>query len=241
MPPSLSVIVPMHNEAGNAAGLVKEIGAALADIEHEIIVIDDCSTDATMSELKKLQSEFAQLRVLQHSSNAGQSRAIRSGVRASRAKIIATLDGDGQNDPADLPAIFANFTRDHAPDKLGMIQGNRKKRQDSSNKKWASKWANIIRKKLLDDGAPDSGCGLKIFSRQAFLELPYFDHMHRYMAFLMQREGYVCEFMPVRHHGRGYGQSNYTNLGRALAALSDLRAMRWLSKRNRNPGKVTEL
>lgn len=237
----LSVVVPVHNEAGNAANLAAEIAAALDGRSFEMVFVDDASRDDTRAELAAARARMPQLRIVAHRKNAGQSRAIRSGVLAARAPLVATLDGDGQNDPADLPKLVARLIRADAPEGLAMVQGERASRQDTAAKKWASKVANTVRKALLNDGAVDSGCGIKVFKRDAFLRLPYFDHMHRYMAALMLREGYGVEFLTVNHRPRGAGRSKYTNLGRLLAAGSDLVGVIWLRRRARNPGGMDEL
>lgn len=239
--PPVSVVVPVHNEAGNVAPLAREIAAALAGRDFEIVFVDDASKDQTKEELIQLKKDMPQLRVLQHTTNAGQSRAVRTGVLAARHGVVATLDGDGQNDPADLPRLIDHLTREDAPERLGMVQGKRKKRRDTIGKRVSSKVANAVRKRILDDGAEDSGCGIKAFYRDAFLALPYFDHMHRYMAALMKREGYESEFLPVEHRERQQGRSKYTNLGRLWAALSDLWGVLWLRGRSRRTGAVREL
>lgn len=236
-----SVVAPMHNEAGNAANLVREIAQALEGRAYEIIVVDDASKDGTRAELAGVRAEAPALRILAHRKNAGQSRAIRTGVMAARGALIATLDGDGQNDPADIPRLINRLTRPDAPEGLAMVQGARVSRQDSAAKKAASKFANAVRQRLLRDGAVDSGCGIKVFRRDAFLRLPYFDHMHRYMAALMLREGYGVEFLDVGHRPRGAGQSKYTNLGRLAASMSDLFGVMWLASRARNPAGADEL
>jgi dolichol-phosphate mannosyltransferase len=237
----LSIVAPMHNEAGNAAGLVREIAAAMAGRSFEIIMVDDASRDETRSELALARSEIPQLRILTHRKNAGQSRAIRTGVIAARAAVVATLDGDGQNDPADLPKLYARLTRPDAPSNLGLVQGRRGKRQDSAAKRIASKFGNGARQAILADGADDSGCGIKAFRRDAFLRLPFFDHMHRFMPALMLREGYGVEFLDVNHRPRLAGQSKYTNLGRLAASVSDLMGVLWLKSRSRSPVGVDEL
>ncbi len=237
----LSVVVPMHDEAGNAGALVAEIAAALEGRSFEIIAVDDASRDGTRAELASARTRTPQLRILAHRRNAGQSRAIRSGVLAARAPIVLTLDGDGQNDPADLPRLAARLLRADAPADLAMVQGQRTKRQDSAAKRFASRIANGVRKRVLGDGAEDSGCGIKAFRREAFVRLPYFDHMHRYMSALMLREGYGVEFLQVNHRPRGAGRSKYTNVGRLVAALTDLAGVLWLRSRFRNPGGADEL
>jgi len=236
-----SVVVPVHNEAGNAAALAREIAAALDGRSYEMIFVDDASRDDTRAELAALMSELPQLRVLGHRKNAGQSRAVRTGVVAARAPVVGTLDGDGQNDPADLPRLLARLSRQDAPANLGMVAGQRLKRRDSWSKRAASRIANAIRKAALKDGANDSGSGIKVFKREAFLALPFFDHMHRFMAALMLREGYAVEFLEVNHRARGAGRSKYTNLGRLAANMTDLFGVMWLRTRARLPEGADEL
>lgn len=236
-----SVVVPARDESGNAAALAREIAAVLDGRSYEIIFVDDASRDDTRSELVALRAQLPALRVIGHRQNSGQSRAVRTGVLAARAPIVGTLDGDGQNDPADLPRLVARLTRADAPANLGMVAGKRGKRQDSWSKRTASRLANNIRKAALNDGADDSGSGVKVFKREAFLRLPYFDHMHRFMAALMLREGYAVEFLEVNHRPRGAGRSKYTNLGRLAANMTDLFGVMWLRSRARLPGGTDEL
>lgn len=240
-PVEFSVVVPVHDEAGNAANLAREIAAVLAGRSFEMVFVDDCSRDDTKAELAAARAELPMLRVVGHRANAGQSRAVRTGVMAARAPIVGTLDGDGQNDPADLPALYAHLTRPGAPETLGMVAGRRAKRQDSFAKRAASRIANNVRKRLLKDGADDSGSGIKVFRRDVFLRLPYFDHMHRYMAALVLREGFTVEFLDVNHRPRGAGRSKYTNLGRLAATATDLFGVMWLRSRARNPQGMDEL
>ena len=160
---------------------------------------------------------------------------------AAQGKYIATLDGDGQNDPADIPALYAQITRQDVPPLLALVGGRRVKRIDSLAKKTASRIGNGVRKKILNDNADDTGCGLKVFTREAFLRLPYFDHIHRYIPALMLREGYVIEFCDVNHRAREFGVSKYTNFGRLMVSIADLRGVRWLNRRARNPGGWEEL
>ncbi|MEP4052847.1 MAG: glycosyltransferase family 2 protein [Litorimonas sp.] len=239
--PLISVVVPAFNEAENVENLATEIAKALASTPYEMIFIDDASTDDTKAVLTDMKSRFQHLRVLSHRQNSGQSRGVRSGVRAARAPHIATLDSDGQNDPADIPALYAQMTRANAPKNLGMVGGRRAKRIDSAAKKVASRFGNGVRKRLLKDEADDTGCGLKVFSRQAFLELPYFDHIHRYIPALMIREGYAIEFADVNHRAREFGESKYTNFGRLKVSIADLRGVIWLRRRMKLPGGVDEL
>ena len=239
--PLISVVVPAFNEAENVENLASEIAAALSGIAYEMIFIDDASTDDTKSVLTDMKSRFPHLRVLAHRQNSGQSRGVRSGVRAARASIIATLDSDGQNDPADIPALYAQLVRTDAPETLAMVGGRRAKRIDSAAKKIASRFGNGVRKRLLKDDADDTGCGLKLFRREAFLELPYFDHIHRYIPALMLREGYAIEFADVNHRAREFGESKYTNFGRLKVSIADLRGVIWLRGRMKLPGGVDEL
>ncbi len=236
-----SIVVPVHDEAGNAANLAREIAAVLAGRSFEMIFVDDCSRDDTKAELAAARAELPMLRIVGHRANAGQSRAVRTGVIYARAPVVGTLDGDGQNDPADLPALYAHLTRPGAPESLGMVGGRRAKRQDNFGKRISSKIANGVRKRLLKDGADDSGSGVKVFRREVFLLLPYFDHMHRYMAALVLREGYTVEFLDVNHRPRGAGRSKYTNLGRLAATASDLFGVMWLRSRARNPLGMDEV
>ncbi|HEU0153243.1 MAG TPA: glycosyltransferase family 2 protein [Arenimonas sp.] len=231
-PPDLSVVIPAFNESGNLPGLVDEVIAALrGQVAFELIVVDDRSTDDTLAVLKAAKARHPELRVLCHDTQSGQSTGLRTGIRAARGAWIATLDGDGQNDPADLPKLLA--ARDAGPADVKLYAGWRVNRQDTGSKKWASKWANGIRSRLLHDATPDTGCGTKLFERAVFLELPWFDHMHRYLPALMQRAGWRTISVPVNHRPRGAGQSKYTNLGRALVGIRDLIGVAWLIKRNR--------
>jgi len=239
--PLISVVVPAFNEAENVENLASEIAKALFATPYEMIFIDDASTDDTKSLLVDMKSRFPELRVLSHQKNAGQSRGVRSGVRAARATVIATLDSDGQNDPADIPALYAQLTRVDAPENLAMVGGRRAKRIDSAAKKIASRFGNGVRKRMLRDDADDTGCGLKVFRREAFLELPYFDHIHRYIPALMIREGYAIEFADVNHRAREFGESKYTNFGRLKVSIADLRGVIWLRNRMKLPGGVDEL
>lgn len=235
--PEISVVVPVFNEEGAAAPLAEEIAAAFAGRDHEIVFVDDASRDATRARLLALKARLPQLRVLSHRKNSGQSRSVRTGVLAARGDIVVTLDGDGQNDPADAPRLVDRLRSEPA---LAMVGGERQKRQDTAAKRWASRTANNIRKSLLKDQANDTGCGLKVFRREAFLRLPYFDHMHRYLPALMIREGYAVAFERVSHRARTTGTSKYTNLGRLWVSLSDLLGVLWLRKRARNPEGADE-
>ena len=230
--PQLSVVVPVYNEEGNVAPLVGEIVAALrGHADFEIVYVDDLSRDGTLEALRKLKAEVPELRVVRHLSNSGQSAAVRTGVKAARGAWIATLDGDGQNDPADIPKLLAE--RGKSDPGVKLFAGWRVNRQDSGSKRWASKWANAIRSRMLHDSTPDTGCGIKLFEREAFLDLPWFDHMHRYLPALMQRAGWKTVSVPVNHRHRASGVSKYNNLDRALVGIRDLRGMAWLISRSR--------
>ncbi len=232
--PQLSVVVPVFNEQDNVAPLIHEITAALRGVaDFEIVYVDDRSRDGTLDALRALKAQVPELRVVHHLSQSGQSTAIRNGVKAARGAWIATLDGDGQNDPADIPKLLAKRA-ESAPD-IKLFAGWRVNRQDSGSKRWASKWANAIRSRMLRDDTPDTGCGIKLFEREAFLDLPHFNHMHRYLPALMQRAGWKTVSVPVNHRARSTGVSKYNNLNRALVGISDLRGVAWLIKR----GKVT--
>ncbi|AJC46436.1 MULTISPECIES: glycosyltransferase family 2 protein [Xanthomonas] len=229
---SLSVVVPVFNERDNVPPLVAEIVAALRGaIDFEIVYVDDHSRDDTLAVLEGLKASTPELRVLHHVSQSGQSTAVRNGVKAARGLWIATLDGDGQNDPADIPKLLA--ARQAAEPLVKLFAGWRVSRQDSGSKRWASKWANAIRARMLRDDTPDTGCGIKLFEREAFLDLPYFDHMHRYLPALMQRAGWQTLSVPVNHRHRTSGVSKYNNLNRALVGIRDLRGVAWLIARSR--------
>jgi len=235
---SVSVVVPVKDEAGNVAPLAREIAAALKGESHEILFVDDGSTDGTAEALTVLKGEIPALRVLRHSRNLGQSRGIRSGVKAARGEIVVTLDGDGQNDPADIPKLLSALRADP---QAAMVSGVRVRRRDSASRRLASRLGNGFRSALLGDGATDTGCGLKAFRRSAFLELPYFDHIHRFLIALVQREGGKVAFVPVNHRPRLTGSSKYTNLGRLLVSVQDLLGVRWLQRRHGGRVETKEL
>lgn len=238
-PPRLSVVVPVFNEGDNIAQLVSEICAALRGCTtFEVIYVDDASDDDSVEQLRALKQRYPELRVLRHEQRSGQSAAIRTGVKAATAALVATLDGDGQNDPADLPRLLQ--AQAQADSEVRLLAGWRVDRRDTASKRWASRWANAIRSRLLEDATPDTGCGIKLFDREAFLDLPYFDHMHRYLPALMQRAGFRTVSIPVNHRPRTAGVSKYGNLQRALVGLRDLRGVAWLIQRSHRP-RVQEL
>jgi dolichol-phosphate mannosyltransferase len=229
--PELSVVVPVRNEAGNILPLVAEIRAALAGRAYEIVYVDDGSTDASWAELEAAAAD-GRMRALRHRLSCGQSAAIATGVRAARGRWIGTLDGDGQNDPADLPSLLA---RAQAAEGAVMVVGHRVSRKDSGMKRFSSRFANGLRARLLGDATPDTGCGLKVFPRALFMELPRFDHMHRYLPALALRAGARVESVPVNHRPRTRGRSNYGTLDRALVGIFDLVGVYWLMRRGRRP------
>lgn len=224
------MVIPAHDEAENILVLLQEIGAALSGATgFEVIVVDDGSGDETPARLAEASAEMPFLRVLRHERRAGQSRAIWNGVRAARAPWIATLDGDGQNDPADIPKLLAE--RDRSGGRAALLAGWRVARRDSAWKRLGSRLANAVRSRLLRDRTPDTGCGLKLFRRDVFLELPYFDHMHRFLPALFQREGWETVSVPVNHRPRLRGRSHYGNLRRLWVGVADLAGVAWLMRR----------
>jgi dolichol-phosphate mannosyltransferase len=230
--PHLSVVVPVFNERDNVTPLINEITTALRGLtSFEIVYVDDCSRDDTLDVLARLKAEVAELRVIKHISQSGQSTAVRTGVKQARGEWIATLDGDGQNDPADIPKLLAE--RETSATDVKLFAGWRVQRKDTGSKRWASKFANAIRSRMLKDSTPDTGCGIKLFEREAFLDLPYFNHMHRYLPALMQRAGWKTVSVPVNHRHRASGVSKYNNLNRALVGLRDLRGVAWLIARSK--------
>lgn len=235
--PDISVVVPVCNEADNIAPLIEEIAAALpgAD-ETEILYIDDGSTDDTAQALKRCREMYPQLRVLSHAQRSGQSRAIRTGVLAARGRLVCVLDGDGQNDPADLPRLIALHAEAAAGgEAVGMVMGEREKRQDTAFRRFISRVANACNRTLLNHEAREVGCGLKVVPREVFLRLPYFDHMHRFMPALIGREGFTVRYVRVNHRARPRGTSKYGTLERALAGIVDLIGVYWLLRRSKRP------
>jgi dolichol-phosphate mannosyltransferase len=230
--PEVSVVVPVHNEVDSLAQLLAEIRVALdGQVDYEVVYVDDGSDDGTAEHLRRLAAEFSRLRIVRHRERAGQSAAIASGVRAARASWIATLDGDGQNDPADILPMLAMIRNPDAPTALRLIIGQRRRRRDGWVKRAAGKIANIVRSRVLGDATPDTGCGLKLFSRDAFLAVPQFDHMHRFLPALFLRNGWQVASLPVNHRVRHYGQSHYGVLDRLWVGILDLSGVLWLRRR----------
>jgi dolichol-phosphate mannosyltransferase len=237
----LSVVIPVKDEAANVAPLVAELSAALDDLlDYEILYVDDGSEDGTAAEVARLQAEAPHLRLLRHMRSYGQSAAIRSGVKAARAAWIATLDGDGQNDPADIPKLWRVVLTAPQPPPL-LIAGHREDRQDSWRKRFASQIANRVRRRILGDDTPDTGCGLKLFPRSLFLDLPYFDHMHRFLPALVLREGGIVRSIQVNHRPRRRGVSKYGVLDRLGVGVVDLFGVIWLKRRAARPHLFNEV
>jgi len=227
--PKLSVVIPVFNEHGNVAPLAAEVAEALnGRIPYELIFVDDCSTDATADEIAEVCEANSLVRSCRHDRNRGQSAAVRTGVKAARAEAIAVLDGDGQNDPGDIIKLFGTLT---AVPTLKMVIGERRQRQDNWLRRKSSQIANSVRSRLLGDGVRDTGCGLKVFYRQAFLDLPAFDHMHRFLPALMQRDGGEISSVPVNHRPRVKGVSKYGVRNRLWVGITDMLGVMWLQKR----------
>ncbi|MGD9784402.1 MAG: glycosyltransferase family 2 protein [Hyphomicrobiaceae bacterium] len=237
----ISVIIPALNEAGNIGQLVAETYAHVPpDMLAEVIVVDDASTDTTGEEIVELiaSGRHPGLRLLRHDARSGQSAALRTGITAARSSVIATMDGDGQNDPRDIPKLVARLASPGG-DGPALVNGWRQTRKDTGSKRWASKAANWIRDSVLKDDCPDTGCGIKAYWRDAFLRLPFFTSMHRYLPALFQTYGLQVAHVPVNDRPRQAGVSKYNNLNRALVGLYDLVGVSWLRKRTRVP-VVTE-
>jgi len=234
--PAISVVVPVRNEAPNIAPLVAEITAALEGVPHEILYVDDGSTDETAGAVRLARGSGA-VRLLRHATSCGQSAAVVTGVRAARAPWIATLDGDGQNDPADIPRLWARARQEGADT---LVAGWRTTRKDTATKRFTSRVANRVRARLLGDATPDTGCGLKVFPRDLFLALPHFDHMHRFLPALVLRGGGRVVSEPVGHRPRMRGVSNYGTLDRLAVGVVDLFGMIWLQRRWTRPRLLPE-
>lgn len=236
----LSVVIPVKNEAGNIAPLVGEIARALDGVvEYEIVYVDDGSSDATAAEIRRVQATAPRLRLLRHAASCGQSAAVRTGVKAACGAWIATLDGDGQNDPADIPALWHIASESPLSPPL-LIAGHRARRRDTWSKRLSSRIANAVRRRMLHDDTPDTGCGLKLFPRALFLELPYFDHMHRFLPALVLRAGGAVRSVPVNHRPRERGASKYGVLDRLAVGITDLFGVMWLRRRGSCPAVSEE-
>ena len=232
----ISVVIPAFNEEGNIARLVAETFQAVPDeLLGEVIVVDDCSTDASAQEVAALKAEHLKLRLVRHLTNAGQSASLRTGILAARFPVIAQMDGDGQNDPADIRALARLLAEPGDKSGPALVGGVRTRRKDTGSKRFASKAANWIRDTILKDDCPDTGCGIKLYWRDAFLLLPFFTSVHRYLPALFQSYGFKTAYHPVNDRPRIAGVSKYNNLNRALIGLYDLVGVTWLRKRTKMP------
>jgi dolichol-phosphate mannosyltransferase len=237
--PAVTVVVPAKNEAGNIAPLVAEIAAALQGRAFEIVYVNDGSSDGTESELRALMAQRPWLRQIRHAQSCGQSAAVRTGVLNARAPMIVTLDGDGQNDPAFIPALIAKL--EQAGPGVGLVAGQRVGRKSTGFKKLQSRIANGVRGAILKDGTRDSGCGLKAFRRDLFLSLPYFDALHRFMPALVRREGFDVAYVDVVDRPRQHGVSNYGLWDRLWVGILDLFGVWWLVRRRKRVPQYEEV
>ena len=237
--PAVSVVVPVRNEAGNIALLVAEIAKALeGQWSFEVVYVDDGSTDGTEAELKRLMTQHAWLRRVRHKQSCGQSAAVRTGVAAARAPIVATLDGDGQNDPKFIPALVRALEAGNP--RVGLVAGQRVGRKSGGFKKLQSRIANAVRGAVLRDGTRDTGCGLKAFRRAVFLGLPYFDGLHRFLPALIRREGFDIGYVDVVDRPRAHGVSNYGLWDRLWVGILDLAGVWWLIRRKKRIPEISE-
>ncbi len=240
--PYFSVVIPCHNEADNIATLVAEVTcAAGARSDYEIVVVDDASTDATLENLRALTASNRHLRVVRHHANRGQSAAICSGVDAAHGQWIATLDGDGQNDPSDIPGLLRAGETLATNTHHFIVCGHRTTRRDTFVRRLSSRIANGVRSRALRDATPDTGCGLKVFPRHTFMLLPRFNHMHRFLPALVQRLGGQTVSVPVNHRPRLHGISKYGIGNRLWVGIVDLCGVSWLIARRFRPSQVEEL
>ena len=230
---TVSIVIPAKNEAANIEALLDEISDACSPhADHEVIVVDDGSDDGTSAVVEARMARQANLRLIRHDRSGGQSAAVHSGVLAARGAVVCTLDGDGQNPPSELPKLFAPLLA-AGSEAIGIVAGQRVGRQDTLSKKLASRFANGLRSWMLRDGTRDTGCGLKAFRRDAFLRLPFFNHMHRYLPALFARDGWQVAHVDVSHRPRGAGRSNYNNFQRGMVGAVDLFGVSWLLRRRK--------
>jgi dolichol-phosphate mannosyltransferase len=237
----LSIVIPVRDEAHNVAPLAREIVDVLGGVRpFEIVFVDDASTDRTVRNIRALRATVPQIRLLRHCAGSGQSIAVQTGVRAARGEWIVTLDGDGQNDPADIPVLLQMLEQGGSRGDLKLIVGNRKSRRDTWLRRISSRIANAVRRRMLRDDTPDTGCGIKLFHRETFLQLPAFNHMHRFMPALFQRAGARVMSVEVRHRSRTHGRSKYGLRNRLWVGIVDLFGVRWLIRRAPLRTAVTE-
>lgn len=237
-----SVVIPCFNEGDNIATLVAEVAtAARARTDYEIVMVDDASSDHTLATLRELKSRYPMLRVVRHALNRGQSAALCTGVAAARGHWIATLDGDGQNDPADIPALLAAAQKLAPADADLIVCGHRTRRRDTFVRRLSSRVANRVRARALGDDTPDTGCGLKVFKRETFMKLPHFNHMHRFLPALVQRAGGRSLSVPVNHRPRLHGVSKYGIGNRLWVGIVDLFGVSWLISRRFRLSAIEEI
>jgi len=237
----MSIIIPAYNEAGNLEALVSEVARTTAMLPVcEIIVVDDCSNDGSQGILAALQKEFPQLRLLQHAQRGGQSAALWTGALRARGELIVTLDGDGQNDPADIAALFNVYQERGGANGHTLVAGQRKRRHDSFVRRLSSRVANTARAAMLNDGVRDTGCSLKLFRRQDFVALPFFNHLHRFIPALMKARGAEILLIEVGHRPRLHGLSKYGLWDRLWVGIADLFGVRWLLSRLKPLTESTE-
>lgn len=238
---TISIVIPAKNEAGNLPMLLDGIDAALAAHgDHEVLVVDDGSTDATAEVVRARMATHPNLRLIRHDVSGGQSAAVHSGVLAARGEVVCTLDADGQNPPSELPKLVAPLLAPGSG-RIGLVAGQRVGRQDTASKKLASRLANAIRSRALKDGTRDTGCGLKAFRREVFLRLPFFNHMHRYLPALVARDGWEVAHVDVAHAPRHAGRSHYNNFQRGFVGAVDLLGVMWLIRRKKRSRPVEGL
>jgi dolichol-phosphate mannosyltransferase len=229
----LSVVVPLNDERPNVRPLLEEITAVLRGLDYEVIAVDDGSTDGTLGELHRVAAEVGRVRVLRHEERCGQSTALYTGIRAASSELVATLDGDLQNDPRDVFTLLERYFAEPDRERVGLLIGHRVQRRDSRTRRFASRFANGLRSRVLHDATPDTGCGIKLFRRSVFAEIPYFDHMHRFLPALTLRAGYRVLSVPVHHRPRIYAKAHYSTWDRAWGGVVDLVGVAWLMRRNR--------
>ncbi|MEA1889784.1 MAG: glycosyltransferase family 2 protein [Pseudomonadota bacterium] len=233
--PDLSVVIPVQNEEENIRLLIEEVRQSLDSVlDYELIYVNDGSTDTTLQILDEYRAGFPQLKVISHETGVGQSTAVRTGIKYAESEIIATLDGDGQNDPADIPALYTALEENSASGVV-LVNGYRKKRKDTPVKRISSRFANGIRGWLLSDDTPDTGCGLKVFSRQAYLAIPFFDHLHRFLPAMMINGGGKVMSIEVNHRERQLGSSHYGFFDRLWVGIFDIMGVIWLKSRTTHP------
>ncbi len=239
--PDLSLIVPVYNEAGSIEAVIAEIFEKIgAHHRLDLIVVDDGSSDGTSAQLDQMATERAGMRVLHHEKRSGKSAALRTGFVAAQALWVATMDGDGQDDPQSVLDMVRAVDLSRV-ERVGLVAGIRQNRQDTGSRKWASRFANGLRQRLLRDDCPDTACGLKVMPRDVFLALPFFDALHRYFPALIKHLGFETVHVPVTNRPRTSGVSKYSNLGRAAAGIVDLMGVVWLMRRTSIPQRTAIL